>query len=124
MDKIEYRDNRSNEHRQFNSNTPCIIDVQALEQFGGFKNPRQLESRLLLENYLNHGFIARGLLLKSLVKTLNEINRERKFIFEDEEIILDDANLDAFHYRYYSYYQYYFSFHFIISPLFFHSHSS
>ena len=67
LDKIEYRDNRSNEHRQFNSNTPCIIDVQALEQFGGFKNPRQLESRLLLENYLNHGFIARA-----VVKELSE----------------------------------------------------
>ena len=93
---LKYIDQNSVTHTEYSGNTPILLDVDELQnQFFGCRNKKELETRMILESYLNNGFIARSLLLKRLFKLLKDVN-ETNILNLEEPVPLNEYTLDYF----------------------------
>jgi len=68
----------------YQTNAPLVFDMTELQNdFDGFKNIEEKQNVILLNNYLLYSLPARGILLKILLKSLHQINKDRKFEFNN-----------------------------------------
>lgn len=83
-------------HEERTSNTPMLINTHDIQNpYFGCRNEKELNVRMIFETYLNNGFAARGLMLKTLFKVLKEAN-ETKFLSIDPPVSFDESNLEYF----------------------------
>jgi hypothetical protein len=64
-------------------------------QFNGYKNSEEMETCFLLQNYLQNGFAVRGLLLKLIFKTLDDLNKNKGFEYDGEKYSFNEEEISA-----------------------------
>ncbi len=63
--------------------------------FVGYRNYEEMETCFLLQNYLQNGFPARGLLLKLIFKILDDVISNRGFDYEGEKYSFNEEEIPA-----------------------------
>src|SRR5215207_6782837 len=85
LGKVEYQINNKNESGNVATNTPLLINTNDLTNpYHGYRNQQEVQNYLLLNNYIQNSFSARGLLIKFMFKILDELTKNKSFKFEEE----------------------------------------
>ena len=94
LTRVEYKINDQVEKTRFETNTPLLVNTDDLtNQYHGYQDQQEIQNYLILENYINTSFLARGYSLKFMFKTLNEITQKKSFEFEGETIAFNKEDL-------------------------------